>query len=333
MKDIIILRVNKIWQWIKNAIKKIVEYYKANKRESFLVIIGLSIIFDIAFLGIIYYFILKQKIEWLYFWAFIIIYSEIILAYLFFLVNGIIDLFRTNRTLSIIGIIIWGYISIVSIAQSKILTFGMMRNVLISLATIGTLMVAFIPQGIITINKKYKPNGKSLYNENELSKELINIIYPLIFFVGLYIVDVLLGLMLSDNSESISYYLFPVFNNYVDIIYRTVSTFYMAMLSVGSSLFIYGFIKIINIVMYYYFYEQDFNKLKSKYKNFNIYDLDWLINKKLYGYAMNKYNIISMQGLIDEFNKIKNQSSKLSNKKIIKTIEKMDQVGNILNKK
>jgi hypothetical protein len=75
-----------------------------------------------------------------------------------------------------------------------------MDKFFVSLATIGTLLVAFIPQGLFAINEKYKPNNKQLYSEYELSKELTKIIYSLILFVGVYIFDILFGLFFSRHK-------------------------------------------------------------------------------------------------------------------------------------
>lgn len=148
-------------------------------------------------------------------------------------------------------------------------------------------------------------------------------------FVGIYLLDMLLGLFFSMN-KSINYYLDPKISTNLTILYKILSIFYMAALSFGISMLIYAFIKIVNIVQYFYFYEMDFEKLKSKYKYFNNYDLDWIINKKLYSYFINKYEIKLPGILIDKFDLIAKDNPKLRNKKIIKQILKDDKEGEIL---
>lgn len=261
---------------------------------------------------------------------FIFIYIELIVIYSILIIRNIFESFKINPLLTIIGILTWLYISFLMLYKSKILTFEFMNKFLISLTIVGTLLFAFIPQGFLTINEKYKPKNKQLYSEHELSKELTIIVYSLIMFVGIYLFDVLLGLIFSVN-KSIYYYLFPKIYNYLTTaIYKTLSIFYMAALSFGISMLIYAFIKIVNIIQYFYFYEMDFEKLKSIYKDFGNCELDWILKKKLFGYFVNKYEIKSPEILIDKFDIIAKDNPKYSKDKIIKQILNEDKAGTIL---
>ena len=106
--------------------------------------------------------------------------------------------------------------------------------------------------------------------------------------------------------------------------------FYIEAFIVGISMLIYAFIKIISIAIYFYFYEMDFEKLKSIYKDFGNCELDWILKKKLFGYFVNKYEIKSPEILIDKFDIIAKDNPKYSKDKIIKQILKEDKVGTIL---
>jgi hypothetical protein len=311
---------------IKNLYIYLKNYFYARKK----CLMKICIIFVlIAFILFIYHhdFLISLKHPILFFK---LIYIELILIYLVLIIRNLFESFKINPLLTSIGISIWGYMSyIIIIEKSKILTFGFMNKFLISLTIVGTLLFAFIPQGLLMINEKYKPKNKQLFSEYKLSKELTIIIYSLIMFVGIYLLDMLLGLFFSMN-KSINYYLDPKISTNLTILYKILSIFYMAALSFGISMLIYAFIKIVNIVQYFYFYEMDFEKLKSKYKYFNNYDLDWIINKKLYSYFINKYEIKLPGILIDKFDLIAKDNPKLRNKKIIKQILKDDKEGEIL---
>lgn len=295
--------------------------------------IYILIIFDILIFDYVILTIVKKSFflseSNFHFFYFIFIYAELIFIYLIYLIRNIIDLLKINKLMTIIGILNWVYISIIEVINSNILTFALIDKFLVSLATIGTLLVAFIPQGLFAINKKYIPNGRKLYSEYEISKELTKIIYALILFVGVYIFDILLGLFFL-RDKSISYYIAIPTYNYLTMIYRYLSTFYMAVLSFGVSMLIYALIKIINIFQYFYFYEHDFEKLKLKYKNLSVWEIDWIIKKKLFNYFMNKYEIKSPEILIDKFDIIAKDNPKYSNKKIIKQILNEDKAGTIL---
>lgn len=280
----------------------------------------ISLVILLLILDPIFYCLLNQfkiiRLTTFPFKLFLIFFIDIFLIYLYFVFNVIYDSFKVNPLLSFIGILIWSYISsIVIFMKSNLMTFAFMDKFLVSLATIGTLLVAFIPQGLLAINEKYRPNGKKLYSEYELSKELTKIIYSLIIFVGIYIFNMLLGIFFPDQTP-IFHYIIPKIHNGSTNIYKYTSVFYIEAFIVGISMLIYAFIKIISIAIYFYFYEMDFEKLKSIYKDFGNCELDWILKKKLFGYFVNKYEIKSPEILIDKFDIIAKDNPKYSNKKI-----------------
>jgi hypothetical protein len=257
-----------------------------------------------------------------------ILIIDLSIIYIFFVFRLIIDSFKTNWLFSTIGSIIWFYISyFIIIKKSNMLTFSYMNKFLISLVTVGTLFVLFIPQGLMLINDKYRPQGIQLYNEAELLKELKEVVYFLILFIGIYILNMFLGISFPYNAPI---YLYTDKVSSVCSLTHYFLIFYLFSLLIGISIFIYAFVKILKIADYFHFYEIDLKKIKSKYNDFKNCELDWIIKKKLVGYFVNKYMIKSPQILIDKFESTAKDNPEFSNKKIINKIFKEDEDGEIL---
>jgi len=114
-----------------------------------------------------------------------ILLSEISFAIIVYLLrlNSISRYKPENKLQNVILNTSWTVIFIFLAIQPQILTLKTAENTLITFAIIGALLFAFIPQGIIAINKNYKPDGKQIYDNNKLAGEVIVIMHALIIFI------------------------------------------------------------------------------------------------------------------------------------------------------
>ncbi|MHB1545046.1 MAG: hypothetical protein ACYCSB_04735 [bacterium] len=111
----------------------------------------------------------------------------------FFIILGIKDLWRENPYIVVAGIIAWLIIG--TIIDTTYNTPGeITKYIIVYLATIGTLLFAFVPQGLININEKYwSKRIYQPYDKEKLFKKISDISYFLAIFIGTAIADILIS--------------------------------------------------------------------------------------------------------------------------------------------
>lgn len=178
-----------------------------------------------------------------------ILLSEISFVVIIYLIrlNGIYNDKSNDKLMEFIFATSWLVIFIFLAIGPQILTLESAKNTLITFAIIGTLLFGFFPQGINNINKNYKPNGKQIYDDNKLAKEVIDIMRSFLIFIFVCLLEILLNLFFSKQNQAYYIHLFLLKNNIIFSIIYFFSMINMAFISLGFGSFIYGLIKIFKI--------------------------------------------------------------------------------------
>ena len=139
----------------------------------------------------------------------IIIVLALFEFFIYSILMTIIELWRENPIIVIAGVI--AFITIIAIMfLTNNTPEEITKNILVYLATIGSLLFVFVPQGLTNINEKYilKDIQRQPYDKEKLTKKNINISYVLLHFIGATITDVLITPIFNNRYVLLCHYIF-----------------------------------------------------------------------------------------------------------------------------
>ncbi|MHB1664243.1 MAG: hypothetical protein ACYCT7_03130 [bacterium] len=236
------------------------------------------------------------------------------------------DLWQENPTILVAGIIAWLIIGVI-ISITNNTPGEITKDIIVYLATIGALLFAFVPQGLININEKYRPKGICQpYDTEKLLKKIKDISYFLAIFIGTAVLDILISpifhnlfVKTTKGAKNSLHYIYFVSGNHF-IILKIFALLYIVILIYAVAALILGFLEIFTILKYFYYYEYNFDALKSKYIDWTDSQIDWVIKNGLQGYFINnKYEIKkTIRDFICKFNEL--SKPKQCKSKTFKTI-------------
>ncbi len=224
----------------------------------------------------------------------IIIVLALFEFFIYSILMTIIELWRENPIIVIAGVI--AFITIIAIMfLTNNTPEEITKNILVYLATIGSLLFVFVPQGLTNINEKYilKDIQRQPYDKEKLTKKNINISYVLLHFIGATITDVLITPIFNNRYvKSVKYPLYYDYFSPKNYILPIFSLVYLIILLFALASLISAFLEIYTILKYFYFYEKEFDKLNSKYKDWSQCQIHWVIENGLYNiFTDNNYEI------------------------------------------
>ncbi len=312
--------------------KAIRDFISKNKKKYLVLIISIIIVVEFLLSKILLHFCSKN-VAIKYIAYFILI--DIILVPLFYLFMAYLELYKEHKFFTTIGLMTYIYFSIILFYIP--LTFKALNGVMSYFAIIATILVVFAPEGLIKINEKTTLINKQPYfNEKELfEKNIKNIVFPLIIFLGSCIFIILLGVIFKNNccikcipnrsgtnvptvifknNYYIRSYIFS--KNINKIIPKILTMLYFLATIFGSAMFISSYIGIFDVIRDFFIYVKYFEKLKSKYTNqLNDSDINWIFKNGLFGIFINEnYNI-----KINSFDLLKNDFKELTEKNKFRT--------------
>lgn len=248
---------------------------------------------------------------------------------------GIIkELWYENKKIVIAGVIAWIIINAI-----MYLTYNtpeeITKNILVYLATIGSLLFVFVPQGLTNINENYILKGihRQPYNKEKLIKKNISISYVLVYFIGTTITDILITPMFNNRYiKSVKYSLYHDYFSSNNLILKISALAYSTILIVALASLIFAFLEIFTILKYFYFYEKEFDKLNSKYKDWSYTQIEWIIKNMLYDEAIkNNLSIDNFDYFMNKFKELTDKHKKWNKKNIIWAIFNPDKYEKLLN--
>jgi hypothetical protein len=170
------------------------------------------------------------------------------------------ELYKENKLFAILGALVYIYFSFTLVFVK--IQFGELNHIISNLTLIATLLVVFIPEGLIKINEKTKLiEERSYYKEKILfTKNTNNIFFPLIVFIGSSILINLLGIFFK-NDTYINHYILS--NNVNDIIKKIIAMIYYLVIVIGAAMLITSYVGIFDISRNIYIFVRDSANPKS----------------------------------------------------------------------
>ena len=171
--------------------------------------------------------------------------------WLYAILSLLIGMFKEDTKLAFFFIIFSIFLLLIMYDSHITITISKFLQIFIYLTAISALLLSFTLTGFFTINEKYKNLNKSVYTDEKLAKEIVEIYRFLIIFILGNIIEIFAIPFFPDTS----FHKLIFDKQYIN--YNLPGQILMAITFIAILFFAYAFYKVYQIISNFYFYDSN----------------------------------------------------------------------------